>query len=91
MVYFFPQVMSFFLFSSQEIYWSRAGNQTQKTDRSASICEMSTRRGAKARLFTRALRRGRMSTNGQSAKSELNKSLQDATFGQFVQILEYLT
>ncbi|MCL2937495.1 MAG: hypothetical protein O4749_02320 [Trichodesmium sp. St5_bin2_1] len=52
---------------------------------------MSTRRGAKARLFTRALRRGRMSTNGQSAKSELNKSLQDATFGQFVQILEYLT
>ncbi len=33
---------------------------------------------------------GQFLPNGQSAKSGLNKSLQDAAFGQFVQILEYV-
>ncbi|MGK7922981.1 MAG: RNA-guided endonuclease InsQ/TnpB family protein, partial [Trichodesmium sp.] len=33
---------------------------------------------------------GQFLPNGQSAKSGLNKSLQDAAFGQFVQVLEYV-
>ena len=33
---------------------------------------------------------GQFFPNGQSAKSGLNKSLHDAAFGQFVQILEYV-
>ncbi|WP_293086727.1 transposase [Okeania sp. SIO3B5] len=33
---------------------------------------------------------GQFLPNGQSAKSGLNKSLQDAAFGKFVQILEYV-
>ncbi|NEQ76818.1 MAG: transposase [Okeania sp. SIO2C9] len=33
---------------------------------------------------------GQFLPNGQSSKSGLNKSLQDAAFGQFVQILEYV-
>ncbi|NEQ37708.1 MAG: transposase [Okeania sp. SIO3I5] len=33
---------------------------------------------------------GQFLPNGQSAKSGLNKSLQDAAFGQFIQILEYV-
>ncbi len=33
---------------------------------------------------------GQFLPNGQSAKSGLNKSLQDAGFGQFVQVLEYV-
>nr|WP_293136073.1 transposase [Okeania sp. SIO3I5] len=33
---------------------------------------------------------GQFLPNGQSAKSGLNKSLQDAAFGQFVQLLEYV-
>ncbi len=33
---------------------------------------------------------GQFLPNGQSAKSGLNKSLQDAGFGQFIQILEYV-
>ena len=33
---------------------------------------------------------GQFLANGQSAKSGLNKSLQDAAFGQFVQVLEYV-
>ncbi|NES65486.1 MAG: transposase [Okeania sp. SIO2D1] len=33
---------------------------------------------------------GQFLPNGQSAKSGLNKSLQDAAFGQFIQVLEYV-
>ncbi len=33
---------------------------------------------------------GQFLPNGQSAKSGLNKSLQDAAFGKFVQVLEYV-
>ncbi|MGB3508039.1 MAG: transposase [Microcoleaceae cyanobacterium] len=33
---------------------------------------------------------GQFLPNGQSAKSGLNKSLQDAAFGQFVQVLKYV-
>ena len=33
---------------------------------------------------------GQFLPNGQSAKSGLNKSLQDAAFGQFIEILEYV-
>ncbi|WP_365674145.1 transposase [Okeania sp. SIO3I5] len=33
---------------------------------------------------------GQFLPNGQSAKSGLNKSLQDAAFGQFVEVLEYV-
>ncbi|NEQ75709.1 MAG: transposase [Okeania sp. SIO2C9] len=33
---------------------------------------------------------GQLLPNGQSAKSGLNKSLQDAAFGQFIQVLEYV-
>ena len=33
---------------------------------------------------------GQFLPNGQSAKSGLNKSLQDAAFGQFIQVLEYI-
>ncbi len=34
---------------------------------------------------------GQFLPSGQSAKSGLNKSLQDAAFGQFVQVLEYVS
>ncbi|NEO51655.1 MAG: hypothetical protein F6K54_00195 [Okeania sp. SIO3B5] len=33
---------------------------------------------------------GQFLPNGQSAKSRLNKSLQDVAFGQFIQVLEYV-
>ncbi len=33
---------------------------------------------------------GQFLPNGQSAKSGLNKSLQDAAFGQFIQVLQYI-
>ena len=42
------------------------------------------------RCKTKLGHKGQFLPNGQSAKSGLNKSLQDAAFGQFVQVLEYV-